>query len=141
MNKKLSYLKNIMDLIIDSQEPSNAVSLFKLLTLDLSPCLTKFILNIFINALDKTVVNENWKEKFVDQLIQAKYEVIVINTFIHALPDVRIELLKFVYQVHLKMVSSKKNSNFQIFEKVIKTCLLPEKMFYRKKLVEQTPKK
>ena len=47
MNKKLSYLKNIMDLIIIEQEPKNAVNLFKLLTLDLSPCLTKFI-NIFL---------------------------------------------------------------------------------------------
>ena len=140
MTKKLSYLKNIMDLIIDSQEPSNAVALFKLLTLDLSPCLTKFILNIFINALDKTIVDENWKEKFVDQLIQAKYEVIVINTFMHALPDVRIELLKFVYHVHMKMIMAKKTNSFKIFEKMIKTCLLPEKMFYRKKLIKQTPK-
>ena len=37
MTKKLDNLKNIMDLIIDSQEPSNAFSLFKLLNLDLSP--------------------------------------------------------------------------------------------------------
>ena len=141
MMKKLSYLKNIMDLIISSQEPSNAVALFKLLTLDLSPCLIKFILNIFINAFTKNskddVAKEMWKDKFVEQLMQSKYEVIIINTFIHTLPDVRIELLKFVYEVHLR-----KTSSFKVFEKMIKTCLLPMKMFYSRKVIKkQLPKK
>ena len=145
MTKKLSKLKNIMDLIIDSQEPSNSLALFKLLTLDLSPCLIKFILNIFINAFNKKKANEdddnNWKDKFIDQLIQAKYEVIIVNTFIHALPDVRIELLKFVYEVHMRMISSKKTSSFQNFEKMIKTCLLPDKMFYSKKTIKKAIQK
>ena len=131
MSQKLSNLKNIMDLIIDSQEPKSAVSLFKLLTLDLSPCLVKFILNIFINVFESNK-NEEWKQKFVDQLLQSKYEVIVINTFIHSLPDIRIHLLKFVFQVHLRLISSKNTNNFKIFEKMIKTCLLPDKMFYCK---------
>ena len=129
MIQKLSNLKNIMDLIIESQEPKNAVSLFKLLTLDLSPCLVKFILKIFINAF-QSIKNDDWKKKFVDHLLQSKYEVIVTNTFIHALPDIRIELLKFVYQVHLILILSNNTSNFNIFEKMIKTCLLPDKMFY-----------
>ena len=137
MNKKLSKLKNIMDLIIDSQEPSKALALFKLLTLDLSPCLIKFILNIFINAFDKSLVNETWKEKFVEQLIQAKYEVIIVNTFLHSLPDVRVELLKFVYHVHLRLVTTKKANNFKIFERMIKTCLLPNQMFYSKRMIKQ----
>ena len=150
MKKKLSQLKNIMDLIIRSQDPINALALFKLLTLDLSPCLVKFILNIFINAFTddnnkKKTEKEKmeikiWKEKFVELLIQAKYEVIIINTFLHALPDVRIELLKFIYQIHCGMASSKQSSNFKIFGKMIKTCLLPEKMFYSKKLIKQSLK-
>ena len=129
MTQKLSNLKNIMDLIIESQEPKNAVTLFKLLTLDLSPCLVKFILNIFINAF-KSTKNEDWKDKFVDQLLQSKYEVIVTNTFTHSLPDIRIELLKFVYQVHLRLIASKNTNTFNSFEKMIKTCLLPDTMFY-----------
>ena len=131
MSQKLSNLKNIMDLIIDSQEPKSAVSLFKLLTLDLSPCLVKFILNIFINAFMSNK-NEQWKQKFVDQLLQSKYEVIVINTFMHSLPDIRIHLLKFIFQVHLRLISTKNTNNFKNFEKMIKTCLLPDKMFYSK---------
>ena len=128
MTKKLSNLKNIMDLIIESQEPKHAVTLFKLLTLDLSPCLVKFILNIFVHAFRK-ITNEKWKEKFVQQLLESKYEVIVINTFVHSLPDIRMELLKFVYQVHLRILNT---NHFNIFQKMLKTCILPDKMFYSK---------
>ena len=53
LNTKLSRLKDIMNIIIDSIEPNNSLVIFKLLTLDLSPCLTLFIINIFIQAFDK----------------------------------------------------------------------------------------
>ena len=139
MTQKLSNIKNLMDLIIESQEPKNAVSLFKLLTLDLSPCLVKFILNIFINAFESNK-NENWKEKFVDQLLQSKYEVIVANTFLHSLPDIRIDILKFVYQVHLKLISTKNTNTFKSFEKMIKSCLLPDHTFYSKGSSNKFPK-
>ena len=139
MTQKLSNIKNLMDLIIESQEPKNAVSLFKLLTLDLSPCLVKFILNIFIHAFE-TNKNENWKDKFVDQLLQSKYEVIVANTFLHSFPDIRIDILKFVYQVHLKLISTKNTNTFNTFEKMIKSCLLPDQMFYCKSSSNKFPK-
>ena len=135
MNTKLSQLKDIMNLIIDSTESNNALSFFKLLTLDLSPCLIKFIINIFIKAFDKQKINENWKKSFIDQLIEAKYEVIIFNTFIHTLPDVRVELLKFINQIHNRMVEYKKFNNIKTLEEMIKTCLLPEKMFYNKKIL------
>ena len=133
MSQKLSNLKNLMDSIIDSQEPKNAISLFKLLTLDLSPCLVKFILNIFINAF-KTNKSEEWNNKFVSQLLQTKFEVIVINTFIHSLPDIRIDLLKFVFQIHLRLISTGSTSKFNIFEKMLKTCLLPDNKFSTKNI-------
>ena len=72
---------------------------------------------------------------FIEQLIEAKYEVIIFNTFIHALPDVRVELLKFINQIHNRMVFYKKDSNIKTLEEMIKTCLLPEKMFYHKKIL------
>lgn len=53
MNQKLMSIQNILNVIISSQEPDKAFLLFKLLTLDLSPCLTEFILNIFINEFQK----------------------------------------------------------------------------------------
>ena len=133
MAEKLSYLKNLMDSIIDSQEPKNAIDLFKLLTLDLSPCLVKFILNIFINTF-KNNKSEEWNKKFVMQLSQIKFEVIIINTFIHSLPDIRIDLLKFSYQVHKRFILAGNISKFNVFEKMLKTCLLPDQKFNTKNM-------
>ena len=141
INTKLSQLKDIMNLIIDSAQSNSALAFFKLLTLDLSPCLIKFILNIFIKAFDKTKTNDEWKETFIEQLIESRYEVIIFNTFIHALPDVRIELLIFLFQIHKKLVVFKKFDNITVLEQMIKTCLLPEKMFYNKKIfIKEEPK-
>ena len=136
LDKQLANLKNLMDSIIDSQEPKNAIDLFKLLTLDLSPCLVKFILNIFINAFKKNQ-NEDWNKNFVFQLLQTKFEVIVINTFTHSLPDIRLELLKFVFQVHLRLITTRNNSKFNAFEKMLKTCLLPDKKFSIKNITKK----
>ena len=75
------------------------------------PVLIYLILNIFIKAFDKKNINDNWKKNFIEQLIRSKYEVILFNTFIHALPDVRIEILKFLFQIHKKLVEYKKIDN------------------------------
>ena len=40
------------------------------------------------------------------ELTKIKFGIIVINTFTHSLPDVRIELLKFMYQVHKRLIST-----------------------------------
>ena len=118
MSRKLKDLeKLIKSIIVSEQISNNAIDLFKLLTLDLSPCLVKFILNIFIEAF-KDSKNEEWSEIFVLQLTQIKFGVIIINTFIHSLPDIRIELLKFMYQVHKRLISTANTSKFTI-------CILP----------------
>ena len=134
LNTKLSRLKDIMNIIIDSIEPNNSLVIFKLLTLDLSPCLTLFIINIFIQAFDK-LKNEEWKNSFVKHLIDAKFEIIIFNTFIHSLPDVRIELLKLIFQIHNRLVICDKINNITTLNEMIKTCLLPENMFYSEKKI------
>ena len=126
MEKKLSYLREILQLVITSLDSANnVISLYKLLTLDLSPCLTKFILNVFSKALNDKNCGTEWKKSFMQELINNKYDVIAINTFIHSLPDVRYDLLKLMFEIHTKL-----NINFTNFEKMIKSCLLPQKMFY-----------
>ena len=130
MHTKLSNLEKLLNLVIESQDPSNVISLFKLLTLDLSPCLTKFILNILSNALQSPTKDENWKNKLIDEMINCKYETIAINTFIHSLPDVRFDLLRLMSEIYNRLVKMKKTNNFKTFEKMIKTCLLPKRMFY-----------
>ena len=132
MNKKLSYINDIIDLIIDSQDPSNAFSLFKLLILDLSPCLTKFILNIFIEVFRRKTGKNKWIDDLVNILISNNYEIIITNTFIHSLPDIREDIIHLLYKIYSR-INTKKNNNFAILEKMIKTCLLPQEMFYAKK--------
>ena len=130
MSKKLSSLEKLLNLVIESQDPANVISLFKLLTLDLSPCLTKFILNILSNALQNPSKDENWKNKLINEMINNKYETIAINTFIHSFPDVRFDLLRLMSEVYNRLIKTKKTNNFKTFEKMIKTCLLPKRMFY-----------
>ena len=128
MKKRLSVIQDIMDLIIEAQEPNNAFSLFKLLTLDLSPCLTKFIINIFIKVFKKSEKNE-WLSNLVNVFLSNNYEIIITNTFIHSLPDVRQDIVVLIYQIYEKC---RNNKSFKL-EQMIKTCLLPQKMFYAKK--------
>ena len=133
MSKKLSYLENILIAIINSQEPKNACSLFKLLTLDLSPCLTLFIINIFIKAFQKNIKTVKWKDQLIMELITNKYEVIIINAFLHGLPEIKFEILKLMHEIHLRLLTIGKGAYFVPFEKMIKTCFLPQKMFYHSK--------
>ena len=130
MTKKLSYLENILITIINSKEPKDVLSLFKLLTLDLSPCLTLFIINIFIKAFQKTIKTVKWKDQLIMELINNKYEVIIINAFIHGLPEIKIEILKLMHEIHLRLLNIGKATYFIPFEKMLKTCFLPQKMFY-----------
>ena len=130
MEKKLSNLEKLLNLVIESQDPANVISLFKLLTLDLSPCLTKFILNILANALQSPSKDENWKDKLMNEFVNNKYETIIINAFIHSLPDVRIDLLRLMYEIYNRFNKQKKLKNFNTLEKMLKTCLLPKRMFF-----------
>jgi hypothetical protein len=126
METKLSDLREVFQLIISAQETATGViSLYKLLTLDLSPCLTKFILNVFSNSLNDKNCSDILKVSLKMELVDNKYEVIAINTFIHSLPDVRYDLLKLMFEIHTKL-----KINFSNFQKMIKNCLLPQKMFY-----------
>ena len=133
MAKKLSYLENILTVIINSQEPKNACSLFKLLTLDLSPCLNLFIINVFIKAFQKDIKTVKWKDQLIMELINNKYEVIIINSFIHGLPEIRFEILKLMHEIHLRLLTIGKGSYFIPFQKMLKTCFLPQNMFYYSK--------
>ena len=129
MNHILEGIKGIMDIIINGTDPKNAISLFKLLTLDLSPCLTKFIINTFLMALKKETNDNNWKDNFVIELIDSKFEVIMMNTFIHSLLEIRIDILTLIFEIYKRLTAMHRGST-KILENMLKTCLIPQKMFY-----------
>ena len=130
LSERICHIKNILEVILFIQSPEKVMPIFRLLMLDLSPCLTKVLLNVFQNLLEKTNKNEEWKNKLIDILINNKYEIIIINCFKYAFPDVRYEILKFMNIFFMRLVRLNKLDKFTTFEKMIKTCLLPEDMFY-----------
>ena len=156
MSTKLADIWRIIDLIINSQEPKWVLSLFKLLLLDLSPCLTNFIVIAVTKALirhkdDNSIVinnNEedfsllqsiivvkrevNWLEEFINQLIENKFESIIMNAFNHSLPDVRLNFLKLIYQLNTTLISLNKKNKTKIFFDFMKRYLLPQRMFFEK---------
>ena len=62
MPQKLLKINKIFDFIFSNQDVESIVYLFKLLTLDISPCLSKFILKVFIKAFEKDIFNEYQKK-------------------------------------------------------------------------------
>ena len=158
MEVKLTDIWKIIKVIITYQSPDWVLSLFKLLTLDLSPCLTKFIIVAITKALiihenddkinkpekkegqntflDDIVVipNKNsWLKEFIEEMSSNKYEIIITNTFIHSLPDVKYDILKLLYQIYQTLSSLDKKKDFKIFVDMMKKYILPQKMFYEKK--------
>ena len=128
MPKKLAHLENIMNVIINGQSHNNLKTLFKILTLDLSPCLTKFILKIFITAFQNTVISEEWKKTFIAELMKEKFDVIIINTFTYSLPDVRLDILQLIFEIQPRINNN--NITLQNLLKIIKFNILPQNNFY-----------
>ena len=158
MEEKLKSIRDIIDLIINSQRPNWILSLFKLLMLDLSSCLSKFIITSVTKALlvheegnkikekkDQAIIKtfnsmksmllftqgSTWLKDFV-QMILINYETILINTFIHSLPDVRLDILKLFYQMYQILISLEKVNEFKNIFNMMKNNLLPQKIFYEK---------
>ena len=155
MKTKLADIWKIINLIINSQKPDWVLSLFKLLLLDLSPCLTNFItiavtkalirknkgkkkneiIDMRLTSLNSIIVvkKENcWLEEFINLLLLNKYKSIIINIFNHSLPDVRFNLLKLIYQIYITLLELDLKDESQAFFNFMKNYILPQKMFYEK---------
>ena len=126
MDKKLQSIENIMNVIIIEQEPEKAFSLFQLLALDLSPCLTIFLINVIKKAMNQA--NLKWKENFIKVLENNKYETIISSSLIHSLPEVRLLLLNLIIEINCSL--SKLRQNSRTLEKKIHNLLLPKDNFY-----------
>ena len=136
LNERLIHIQKIIDVFILSENPEKIITLYRLLMLDLSPCLMKFILKIFITGLDYKNKNEEWKNKLVLEIINSKYEIIIVNAFSHSLPDVRYEILILMNFIYIRLAKLNKTNEFIAFEKMIKTCLLPQENFLMEKKIE-----
>ena len=130
LNKKLAIMKDVLNDIIYFQEPENSFYLFKLLTLDLSPCLIKFILNVFKKAFEGHKDDQDWKIAFINVLIKNKYESIIINTFVQGLPDIRFDILELMFYINSKVMDYEHKKYIRQCEMMLKPFLLPNEIFY-----------
>ena len=130
LNKKLSIMKDVLNDIIYFQEPENSFYLFKLLTLDLSPCLIKFILNVFKKAFEGHKDDLDWNIAFINVLIKNKYESIIINTFVQGLPDIRLDILELMFYINSKVMDYEHKKYIRQCEMMLKPFLLPNEIFY-----------
>ena len=144
MAEKLNILLKILPAIIATQDAEGAFTLFKLLILDISPCLAKFIINIFKTTF-KNDNNMKWSKSFLEVLLKdPETPTILINTFAHSLPDVRFNIMELLYEIYkiLQKITNKEiSSGYERILKMLKTCLLPGDMFTEMKFSSSGSKK
>ena len=124
MNKKTEKLFEIIQLYINKLEENDedTVNLYKLLLLDLSPCLQLKIIQVFINYFICKNIPNNKKEKTLTNLLKNNYFEITEYVLSISLLDVRIgilQLLKTVFQLYRYKI----NSFFEKSQKVQLTTI------------------
>ena len=78
--------------------------------------------------LSKNVFKE--KHSFLKRVIKNKYDAIIINSFIHSLPDIRIDILEFLFQLHIKANDQLQIKYIEKCESRLKQFLFPTEIFY-----------
>ena len=94
---------------VDTGKSNETIILFQILSLDLSPCLTKIILNIIINLF----CNKNLYLKFRNEVIadntKSSFDDIIKNLLIRNLPDVKSHI---IYLLTLAKKNKKLDDDF-----------------------------
>ena len=131
MNIKVGKLFEIIQLFVDnlSTEPETA-NLFKLLSLDLSPCLQKKIIVVYKKFFDNRKILDENKEKALDILLSNQFFDIFEYCLSISLFDVRIQLIDLlrVLQAEFKEKIDKNISSNKIIIKYINKFILPDNL-------------
>ena len=119
MNYKVGKLFEIIQLYIDEVNEQNQVEdIFKLLSLDLSPCLQKKIINLYISHFNNNNVSDERKEKTLNNLLKNKYIELSEYVLKISLLDIRIEIFKlfnfFMTKYKAKIQEHLKNNSKDI---------------------------
>jgi hypothetical protein len=95
MNYKVGKLFQIIQLYIDKIDDDSQIDdIFKLLSLDLSPCLQKKIIQLYISHFTNKKIPKEKKEKTLKHLLKNNYIELSEYTLKVSLLDVRIEIFK-----------------------------------------------
>ena len=126
MNVKVGKLFDIIQIYIDKSYESNQINdIFKLLALDLSPCLQKKIINLYISHFSNNEVKDTIKENTFKYLLNNKYLELSEYALKISLLDVRIEIFRL-----FNILITKYQDNFKQYLKNIETELFQILCFY-----------
>jgi hypothetical protein len=102
MQEKIESLINIIQLKIDhSTTEEEAIALFKLLSLDLTPCLQKNIINVFTKFFANRKILEEWKKKQLASFMKNSFTDVILYMYSMSLIDVRCECLVLLKELSL----------------------------------------
>ena len=103
MNSRLGKLLDIIQLYIDKVDPGkDKINLYTILALDLSPCLKKKIIQIYIYHFINDKITDETKEKTLNNLLKNNYFEITEYVLTVSLLDVRAEIFKLLHIILLK---------------------------------------
>ena len=138
MDVILNELFKVIQIYVDKLcEEEHTNYLFQLLSLDLSPCLQKKIINVYINYFSNKKIELSRKSKAFDMLIKNNFIELIEYVFSISLLDIRVDILSFFkllfdnkelktkFQNYFGIQDNGMN-NFYIF---ISENLLPEQLF------------
>ena len=131
MNAKVGKLFETIQLFVDnlSTEPETA-NLFKLLSLDLSPCLQKKIIRVYQKFFDNRKIQDEIKEKALDILLKNQFFDIFEYCLSISLLDVRIQFFELLRILHneFKIKIDKFIEENKIIIKYIGENILPDNL-------------
>ena len=103
MNSRIGKLNDLIILYIEKIEQENdQMNLYKSLALDLSPCLKKKIIQIYLMYFINDKIPDKAKEKTLNNLLNNNYFEITEYTLSVSLLDVRSEIFKLMHIIILK---------------------------------------
>ena len=103
MNLKLGKLYDIIQLYIEKTEPEkDQINLYSILSLDLSSCMKKKVIQFYILYFINDKINNKSKEKNLNNLLANNYFEITEYIISVSLLDVRIDVLKLLHIISLK---------------------------------------
>jgi len=140
MNCRVGKLFEIIQLYLEKLcNEEETVNLFKLLSLDLSPCLQKKIIKIYISYFQNDKIPTNTKKNFLDNLLKNNFLEISEYVLSISLLDVRIEILKLFYiltnnkdlsEVYINYLNNMKGKDgLKNMDNFIGDNLLPDQIF------------
>ena len=132
LKTNVNKLFEIIELYMDkfTNDPDN-INLFKLLCLDLSPCLQTKIIQVFKYYFANNKINNEIKAKVFDNLVQNNFFDIFEYVLSISLLDVRAELISLLkiisteYKTEIENYANKKYFKLNNFFAFVKKNLLP----------------